>query len=592
VKVRAISIATARTNVIGSVELSSVPDGLHIVYLDAAQLGGDGVPIAFDRGTDVMVPWDHVRDARVVGNAVMLELEMGPSVIHRLMLVRFSFGNDKSPHEIRQRRLLLRLFALAAGLMAVTASAVASPRISPGLGPLFGLGLGVFLAAIITVVGIAADRFITTGGQPSALVREIFIGELMSTLPRLPREPASMVPLASRLRMPTLDGFLPRTTLAVTITLTGGLLAALVMAKWVFWGNHTQVHETPPRSMTTPALGRDQAPELEGSPETEPSNTPSASTLATPSASTMIASAGSAAPAMLGGLVARGPCTCTRADSPLWRESLPRLTPLVLSTRRFPHKTHEDIELELAVVNNSERPLGNISVLVEFFEADQSNVTRLTSVESRTVFFEGPLGAGKAIKWHVEERGTTFKIHPPTSNGLIIDEAIGPLGEGAASAAAFAELLHANNRPVRLHAAMMLAYLGDKRARAGVIELGEALRDSESAYLRRLLEATNELLACQIEMAPSGSPRTLRACIFNSGSTPATGATLSLHLLDSVLSPKDPIAPPPQIVAERALPLSVAVAAKTGVLVECAIEWNDLPLKPVSYEMLVAAAAR
>jgi hypothetical protein len=265
---------------------------------------------------------------------------------------------------------------------------------------------------------------------------------------------------------------------------------------------------------------------------------------------------------------------------------------LVLATRRFPHKNHEDIELELAVVNNSERPLGNISALVEFFEADQGNVTRLTSVESRTVFFEGPLGAGKAIKWHVEERGTTFKIHPPTSNGLVIDDAIGPLGEGAASAASFVELLHANNRPVRLHAAMMLAYLGDRRARAGVIELGEALRDSETGYLRRLLEATNDLIACQLVIAATGNPRSLRACVFNTGANPAPAATLTLNLLDSVLSPKDPIAPPPQIVAERNFPLTSTISPKSGVLFEGTVEWNDLPLKPVSYEVLVAAAAK
>jgi hypothetical protein len=582
VKVRAIAIATARTNVIGSVEVCSSPEGMRIIYLDAARLGSDGVPIAFDQGTDVLVPWERVRDARVVGHAVLLELEMGPSLVHRMMLVRFSFGNETSPHEIRQRRLLLRAFALAVGIMSVAVSAVVLPRHAPQLGPWFGVGLGVVLAAIISVAGIVADRWIVTGGQPSALVREIFIGELMATLPRLPREPAALVGLSPTFRWPTLDGLLPRTTLAVTITLAGALLAAMVMVKWVFWGNHTQPRDLPAKWQ--PA-----------SPTETPNDAITRHALAAPgpalpSATTApIQSANPLAPSR-SGLTVRGPCSCTRPDSPLWRESLPRLTPLVLATRRFPHKTHEDIELELAVVNNSDRPLGNVSVLVEFYEADQGNVTRLTSVESRTVFFEGPLGAGKAIKWHVEERGTTFKIHPPTSNGIVVDEAIGPLGEGAASATAFADLLHANHRPVRLHAAMMLAYLGDKRARPGVIELGEALRDSETGYLRRLLEATTDQYACQIELGPSGNPRTLRTCIFNAGSSPISGSTATLRLLDSVLSPKDPIAPPPQIVAERILPLEFSVPPKAGLQVEGAIDWNDLPPKPVSYELLVSVS--
>lgn len=591
-KVRAIAIATARTNVIGSVELSSTPEGLRLTYLDAAQLGGDGAPVAFQPGTERLVAWTDVHDARVVGNTVLLDLEVGPTLRHRLMLVRFSFGNDKSPHEIRQRRLLLRAFAIAAGIMSIAVSAAVLPRISPHLGLFFGLGLGVVVAALITLVGLAADHFITTGGHPSTLVREIFIGELMSTLPRLPREPGTLVPLTSRLRLPSLEGILPRTTLAVTITLAGALLAAMVMAKWVFWGNHTQAHEA------APALAQPRFDEPFEAPATKlvgalaavvpaPTAVVSSNPAALPQA---VASA--PAQANSAGAAARGPCTCSRADSPLWREPLPRLTPLVLATRRFPHKTHEDIELELAVVNNSDRPLGNISLLVEFFEADQSNVTRLSSVESRTVFFEGPLGAGKAIKWHVEERGTTFKIHPPTSNGLIIDDAIGPLGEGAASAAAFTDLLHANNRPVRLHAAMMLAYLGDRRARSGVVELGEALRDSETGYLRRLLEATGDLMACQVEVAATGNPRMLRACVYNSGTNPASSAKVTLNLLDSVISPKDPIAPPPQIQAERAFTITTAIAPKTGLQFETPIEWSDLPQKPVSYELLVAVGAQ
>jgi len=229
-----------------------------------------------------------------------------------------------------------------------------------------------------------------------------------------------------------------------------------------------------------------------------------------------------------------------------------------------------------------------VSVLVEFFEADQGEVTRLTSVESRTVFFEGPLASGKAIKWHVEERGTTFKIHPPTSNGLIIDDAIGPLGEGAASASNFAELLTANNRPVRLHGAMMLAYLGDKRARPAIVELGEALRESEGAYLRRVLEATQDQIACQIALGP-GNPKTLKACILNQSQNVVDSAAVTLRLLDSVVSPKDPTGPPPQILGEKTLSLRTKIEPKSGVFVEGVVDVSDLASKPASYEVVVGS---
>jgi hypothetical protein len=380
--------------------------------------------------------------------------------------------------------------------------------------------------------------------------------------------------------VPPLDGILPRTTAAIVITLSGAVLAAVVMANWVFFGDHTNASTGSPRRTVA------RSEDLPVPPLPAP-----AAIAATPASAKSAPPPPVAPPPVAGALRAVGPCTCPRADSPLWREQLPQLTPLVLATRRFPHKNHEDIELELAVVNNGERPLGNISVLVEYFEADQGNVTRLTSVESRTVFFEGPLMPGKAIKWHVEERGTTFKIHPPTSNGLIVDETIGPLGEGAASATSFAELLTANNRAVRLHGAMMLAYLGDKRARPGVVDLGEALRDSEGAYLRRILEATSDQIACQITLGKT-NPAALRACIYNQAAAPAENPVVTLRLLDSIVSSKDPVGPSPQILGERSLPLAVKLEPATGVLVEGTVELTDLGGKPVSYEIVVAPAPK
>jgi hypothetical protein len=84
----------------------------------------------------------------------------------------------------------------------------------------------------------------------------------------------------------------------------------------------------------------------------------------------------------------------------------------------------------------------------------------------------------------------------------------------------------------------------------------------------------------------------LRACVYNSGTNPASSAKVTLNLLDSVISPKDPIAPPPQIQAERAFTITTAIAPKTGLQFETPIEWSDLPQKPVSYELLVAVGAQ
>lgn len=580
VKVRAIAIASQRSNLIGAVDLTTSAEGLALTYVDAAHVGPDTVPVAFERNAERLVPWEQVIDARLLGNTLYLELTAGHGVIQRLLLVHFSFGEEQTPRELKQRRLLLRAFIISLGLMAIVIAAISGPRLNPSSGIWFGLGLGLFLAMVIAIVGVVSDNFLVHGGHSSTLVREIFVGELLATLPRLPREPGKQHERPRTFRLPPLDGILPRTTAAIVITLSGAVLAAVVMANWVFFGDHTNATTGAPRRTVANQEERPSSP-----------LPVQAATVTVPASAKSAPPPSIAPPAAAGGLSATGPCTCPRADSPLWREPLPQLTPLVLATRRFPHKNHEDVELELAVVNNGERPLGNISVLVEFFEADQGNVTRLTSVESRTVFFEGPLMPGKAIKWHVEERGTTFKIHPPTSNGLIVDQAIGPLGEGAASATSFAELLSANNRPVRLHGAMMLAYLGDKRARPGVVDLGEALRDSEGAYLRRVLEATSDQIACQITLG-KGNPAPLRACIYNQATTPAENPVVSLRLLDSIVSSKDPVGPAPQILGERNLTLAVKLEPATGVLVDGTVDLTDLGGKPVSYEIVVAPAPK
>jgi hypothetical protein len=587
VKVRAIAIASPRSNVIGAVELSTSAEGLGVVYLDSAFCGADGVPVALGRNSESLVPWERINDARVLGNAVFLELNVGPQIVHRFLLVRFTFGHDRTPHELRHRRVLLRAVALALAIMALVIATLTGPRIAPQSGPLFGVALGALLALLITVAGVISDQTLLTGGNSSALVRDIFIGELMATLPRLPREPGANAATRPAFRLPSLDGILPRTTIAIIITLSGALLASLVMAKWVFWGDHTQA-ERSARRMSDERNEPERITESIAAATPRPPSTADSVAIASAVGSSTEAPERTGAPPNPGDLHVLGPCTCSRADSPLWREPLPHLTPLVLASRRFPHKNHEDIEVELAVINNSDRPLGNISALVEFFEADKSDAKRLTSVESRTVFFEGPLGSGKAIKWHVQEQGTTFKIHPPTSNGLIIDDVIGPVGEGAASAASFAELLTANNRPVRLHGAMMLAYLGDKRAKPAVVELGEALRDSEGAYLRRVLEATQDQIACQIALG-TGVPKSVKACIYNQGAAPVERMTVAVRFLDNVLSMKDPLGTAPQNIGERSLQLNTKIEPKAGVLVEGNIEAADLPAKPVSYEIAVTA---
>src|SRR5690606_19537972 len=161
---------------------------------------------------------------------------------------------------------------------------------------------------------------------------------------------------------------------------------------------------------------------------------------------------------------------------------------------------------EIAAVNNGDKDIRDLSLMVSFFEAPQAE-----PVSHRALYFEGPLMPGQAIKWSVEARGETYAV----DHGVSGD--IGPGGDGAASRDQLAPPLDSINRRVRLNGAMMLAYLGDPRARDAVMKLKEALREDEAPYLDRVLRALSDVRVCQLAVADAGERRSFEACVFNTG---------------------------------------------------------------------------
>src|SRR5690606_16286495 len=189
-------------------------------------------------------------------------------------------------------------------------------------------------------------------------------------------------------------------------------------------------------------------------------------------------------------------CRCERADSALWSLEFPRLSTLLIEQKSRPHKDHRHLELELAVVNNGNQRLREVNLMVQFYEGDAKRPTK-----QRPLHYPASLRPGQAIKWHVEARGTSFSVHNPVRDVL--------QSEQLASADDFAELLTANHRPVRLHAAMMLSFLRDDRAKGGALKLREALRESEAPYLDRVLATQSDLLTCDWRGSAEGRVRGL-----------------------------------------------------------------------------------
>jgi hypothetical protein len=286
-----------------------------------------------------------------------------------------------------------------------------------------------------------------------------------------------------------------------------------------------------------------------------------------------------------------GPCECQRADSLLWSKPIPRLSLIVLSSRRYKRKEHEHVEVEFAAINNSNRDLSELTSMAEFFEQDPPPSSKLTSVSTRAVYFQGPLHPGEAIKWHVDAEGMTFRLHPAAENGKPIEGAIDEHGDNAAPTNSIAHLLKAHNRPVRLHAAMLLAYLKDPRARDAVVELGDSLRESESSYLRRIMEALGEIRTCQVQVSTSGTHRRAFACVFNTADTPRTPVQILVRALDATVSLADPVGTPPQMLAESSAVLPGALAPRSGAFAQVDVDFATLEGTAAAYEVVAQTAA-
>jgi hypothetical protein len=564
-KVRAVAIASDRSNAIGTVELECTPHGLVVVHLGVGAFSEDYAPAALTSGTRVLVPWAAIDEATIEGDLVFLAFDPALSPHHRLLLANFSGGRSAEPQTIRQQRWLVRTATVVAASVTGLASAGLAGRFTGNVGPAAGVGIAVGGAVAVLMVGLLADRIVAYGGVPPDAVRDTFFDELEGYLPTLAR---SDRPPPKKARPPTLadlQGMLPRTTFTVVLTLTASSLAAVLVGQWTLRRGaddderrRARVFADEPRASEGPGK---EAQALPLPPPRRPAPSPVRTALPAPSSSAPAAPAAGSKTAAVG-----EPCRCTRADSQLWADPIPRLSILVLKERvrqgrGSPHresvrKRYTDVDV--AVVNNGSTELEEISLLVLFYERDAGS-NRRTQVSSRPLFYEGPLLPGQALKWSTEAEGTEIEIQGPALGSL------GPEGESSAPTDRFAELLKAQNRPVRLHGAMMLAFLGDARAREGALGLREALREDEAPYLGRLLQAIGDLRVCRLAIRDERETRHVSGCLYNASAEPKTSMGLKLRGLDAPVRASDPVGAPPNLLVEEIVAVPGELASRTGV---------------------------
>jgi hypothetical protein len=204
-------------------------------------------------------------------------------------------------------------------------------------------------------------------------------------------------------------------------------------------------------------------------------------------------------------------CVCLRPDSPLWSAGLPALGILTYTaddqlaavpTPAVDGRGHPRYAFDLAVVNNTARPLVDVRVTLTF--ARRTKAGRRVGATDRGLFWGGALAPGHAVKWHVKAPGSELTMDTSVS-GVIDKDGIAP-----APAEAFVELASSRARALRVHAVTMLAYLGDARARDLALSLG-AQSPEERGLLAQVLRATSPLRVCAI--AREGDH--LGACVFN-----------------------------------------------------------------------------
>lgn len=410
--VRATAIATDRSNAIGTVELQCTPHGLVIVYLGVGAFSEGYAPGALTMGTRVTVPWSEVYEARVEGDQLFLSLEPARTPHHLLTLVNFSTGDSTHPKEDTRQRLMIWIGAVGAASVATLVSALTVPRVAPHAGASAALTIGGLSALAILAVGFLADRRVGAPTLAGDAAREALAADLSHYLPTLVRLARAPEPKPKPLALPDLAGFLPRTTAAIAITLTAGLLGVVLTARWLLStsGDGRRVAQ-----VSEPV--RDDGPMLEPQApvETEPASAP-----APPPPASADKKSEPEEPAEPAGpqASASGHCSCPRADSVLWRDPIPKLSVLVLDKKLVSGPEKKRLELNIAAVNNGDKDLRELSMMVSFIEQDPPPSNRRTAVSHRAVFYEGPLSPGQAIKWNVEARGSDFEVDVPIEGDI------------------------------------------------------------------------------------------------------------------------------------------------------------------------------
>jgi hypothetical protein len=559
-RVRCRATADYRSNAVGRVELDCTPAGLSVALRGVSSYREGYAPGPPAKDVDVCVPWPSVYATRLGEEGLLLSVAATLLPLNRFRLGEFAeVVIDVRGEAARRRRLLMVLGGSAAALLGLILTLSARAAL-PEPHVLRTLGAALVLAACVVFFARRASG--ARKLAPHEVLRE-FSEELARHLPNhLPMEPVIAPPRS--LQMPDLAALLPRSAVGVAITLAAASLAALVSSTAA--RPEPAIH--PETAGGVSALASWAAPLRQGAPESASPPPPGVEEPRPPAASPLGA-----------------PCACSRGESLLWREPLPRIAALVVGSRARAHEEHLHTEVDVAVVNDGDRPTDLIDASVIFFEQRPQPARGQRQTGERRLRLERPLPPGGVMKWHVEARGSTFDLVGPDLGALAPD------GSDAAPAEAFASLADGESRVLGLHAARLLAFVGDERAQATARALEPSATPGEAAFLRRLVEPPKAVATCDVGVSRASDGQwQVRACLDNRSEQPLSHIDLRLLAYDAGFDPQRPGARAPSLLGEQRAPLDVELAARSGRALALA-----LPLSiasgalPRAFELTLAA---
>lgn len=571
IRVHCIASPDPRANAVGTLEIDCTPDGLQLVYLGLSAYRPGYAPGPPTTG-GLLAPWTAVRASMVGDRQLLLELDPSLGPHGRLLLSRVRPSPTLSPLEQRRRRMLLAASALSLALL--LGLAWWSPRAQTS-------GWARIAAALTTLV--AAAIVVMVAGSPSGRTTAVsepdddaFL-ELTAALSRhvpgfspeaSPPEPVPDPPSWSPAQ---LEQWLPRTAVGMAIALTACGLATILTSIWLLRA---------PARIVSSSAGSPEAAMAMVRPRAEV-----AAVLPLEQAAAMAPGEPSRGPTSSDGLSLGAPCECARPASILWDGGLPRLSTFVSGRHDGWEKNRPQIHFDLNVVNNGDRALERLSLRVVFYDESRKNPSGRRVVEEQYFFEPGPLAPGRAIVWRANGEGTSFEVLAPDLGKL--DER----GLQTAPADAFDRLARERQRALRLHGSMMLAFLGDERARQHAVELKAEGRELEGPYLERVLQASTPLRVCEVLRSREGTTsHAIECCVQNTSKRPQSALSLRVRGVDGRGDVQSPLTPPPLVFAESAYRVAGELAPRTGRAIELSFETAPSSPSPLLFEYLIEAA--